>query len=674
MCVTQLSPFQVTMYHWDMPQALQYIGGWPNPILADYFLEYARVLFDNFRDRVKMWLTFNEPFELMKGYATTGGQAPSQEASGIGDYLAAHTVIRAHAMVYRLYDEQYRSTQNGEFAKFGITLNCDWFEPYDELEESLEAQERVIQFQLGLFANPIYVDGDYPAMVRERVDNNSRAEGRPRSRLPSFTEEEKRMINAIHGSESRAFNEFPEGFLFGAATSAYQVEGAWNEDGKGESIWDHMLHEHPEYGHKGENGDVTCDSYHHYAEDVQALKDMGAKVYRFSISWPRILPNGDIDVVNQAGIDYYNNLINLLLENDIQPMVTMYHWDLPQALQYIGGWPNPILADYFLEYARVLFDNFGDRVKMWLTFNEPFELMKGYATTGGQAPSQEAPGIGDYLAAHTVIRAHAMVYRLYDEQYRSTQNGKVGITLNCDWFEPYDDLDESLEAQERLIQFQLGMFANPIFVDGDYPSVVRERVDNNSRAEGRPRSRLPSFTDEEKRMINGSSDFFGLNSYTTSLVKSAVVGGSPSLERDSGVQRIINFAWPGSSLIWLRVVPWGFRNIVNWVSSRYPNYPIFITENGYPDFGGLEDETRISYYGEYLAELLKAINEDGANVIGYAAWSLLDNLMFNSGFRPKFGVYHVDFNSTEKTRTPKASASFLYGIYSNMSVPEEYFT
>ncbi|XP_049836425.1 myrosinase 1-like [Schistocerca gregaria] len=482
------------------------------------------------------------------------------------------------------------------------------------------------------------------------------------------------LLAAIHGSESKAFNEFPEGFLLGAATSAYQVEGAWNEDGKGESIWDHMLHKHPEYGHKGENGDVTCDSYHHYAEDVQALKDLGAKVYRFSISWSRILPNGDIDVINQAGIDYYNNLINLLLENDIQPMVTMYHWDLPQALQYIGGWPNPILADYFLEYARVLFDNFGDRVKMWLTFNEPFELMKGYATTGGQAPSQEASGIGDYLAAHTVIRAHAMVYRLYDEQYRSTQNGKVGITLNCDWFEPYDELEESLEAQERVIQFQLGLFANPIYVDGDYPAVVRERVDNNSRAEGRPRSRLPSFTEEEKRMINGSSDFFGLNSYSTSLVKSAVVGGSPSLERDSGVQRIINFTWPGSSLIWLRVVPWGFRNIVNWVSSRYPNYPIFITENGYPDFGGLEDETRISYYGQYLAELLKAINEDGANVIGYTTWSLLDNLEWNSGFRPKFGVYHVDFNSTERTRTPKASASFLYGIYSNMSVPEEYFT
>ncbi|XP_049791141.1 myrosinase 1-like [Schistocerca nitens] len=475
-------------------------------------------------------------------------------------------------------------------------------------------------------------------------------------------------------ARAREVNQFPEGFLLGAATSSYQIEGAWNEDGKGESIWDHMLHEHPEYGNNGDNGDVACDSYHKYAEDVQALKDLGAKAYRFSISWPRILPNGDLDVINQAGIDYYNNLINLLLENDIQPVVTMYHWDLPQALQYIGGWPNPILADYFLEYARVLFDNFGDRVKWWTTFNEPITFVRGYSTSGGQAPSQKARGIGNYLATHTVIRAHAKVYRLYDEQYRSKQNGRIGITVSTNWYEPYNDEEENLAAQERILQFELGLFANPIFVDGDYPAVVRERVDNNSRAEGRPRSRLPSFTDEEKRMINGSADFLALNSYTTMVVRSAEFGFSPSWGRDTGTYRSYNLSWPASGATWLRVVPWGFRNVINWVSTRYPNYPIFITENGYIDSGELDDQGRISYYGQYMAEMLKAINEDGANVIGYTAWSLLDNLEWNSGYEVKFGIYHVDFNSTERTRTPKASASFLAGIYRNMSVPEEYFT
>ncbi|XP_049938862.1 lactase-like protein [Schistocerca serialis cubense] len=377
----------------------------------------------------------------------------------------------------------------------------------------------------------------------------------------------------------REVNQFPDGFLLGAATASYQIEGAWIEEGKGESIWDHMLHEHPEYGNNGDNGDVACDSYHKYAEDVQALKDLGVtKVYRFSISWPRILPNGDLDVINQPGIDYYNNIINLLLDNDIQPLVTMFHWDLPQALQYICGWPNPILADYFLEYATVLFDNFGDR---------------------------------------------------------------------------------------------LGLYANPIFVDGDYPAVVRERVDNNSRAEGRPRLRLPSFTEEEKRMINGS--FFGFNSYATLMVSSQEYGISPSMQHDTGVFRMSNYTYPVSAAFWLTVVPWGFRKIINWVSTRYPNYPIIVTENGYAEYGDLDDQERISYYGQYLAEMLKAINEDGANVFGYTAWSLLDNLEWNSGYSVKFGMYHVAFNSTERTRTPKASASFLAGIYRNMSVPEEYF-
>ncbi|XP_049938861.1 myrosinase 1-like [Schistocerca serialis cubense] len=481
------------------------------------------------------------------------------------------------------------------------------------------------------------------------------------------------IVCLLATATSREVNQFPEGFLLGAATASYQIEGAWNEDGKGESIWDHMLHEHPEYGNNGDNGDVACDSYHKYADDVQALKDLGAKVYRFSISWPRILPNGDLDVINQPGIDYYNNLINLLLENDIQPLVTMFHWDLPQALQYIGGWPNPILADYFLEYARVLFDNFGDRVKLWTTFNEPISFTRGYASSGGQAPSQNASGIGDYLASHTVIRAHAMVYRLYDEQYRSTQNGRVGITLSTNWYEPLDDREETLAAQERMFQFELGLYANPILVDGDYPAVVRERVDNNSRAEGRPRSRLPSFTEEEKRMINGSADFLGFNSYTTMTVLSREHGISPSMDRDSGVVRMPNYTYPTSSAFWLTVVPWGFRRVLDWASTRYPNYPIIVTENGYADYGDLDDQERISYYGQYLAEMLKAINEDGANVIGYTAWSLLDNLEWNSGFSVKFGIYHVDFNSTERTRTPKASASFLAGIYRNMSVPEEYF-
>ncbi|XP_049836420.1 myrosinase 1-like [Schistocerca gregaria] len=474
-------------------------------------------------------------------------------------------------------------------------------------------------------------------------------------------------------ANSGAVNKFPDGFLLGAASAAYQIEGAWNEDGKGENIWDHMFHEHPEYAHNGENGDVACDSYHKYAEDVEALKGIGATAYRFSISWSRVLPTGDLDVINQAGIDYYNNIINLLLENGIEPMVTMYHWDLPQALQYIGGWPNPLMVDYFVEYARLLFDTFGDRVKWWTTINEPYIVACGYSSSGWQAPSQNAPGIGNYLAAHTMIRAHARVYRLYEQEYRATQNGKVGIALNSDWYEPAEDTDSYLEAQERMFQFQLGLYAHPILLDGDYPAVVRQRVDNNSAAEGRPRSRLPSFTEEEKQYIKGSADFIGINTYTTTIVEPGDSGGVPSFELDTGVIRYQNESWPGSSASWLKVVPWGFRKLLNWMSNEYPGYPIVVTENGYGDWGELDDQRRIDYYGSYLAELLKAINEDGVNILGYMAWSIMDNLEWASGYELRFGIYRVDFNSTDLARIPKASASFMGDIFRNKTVPDEYF-
>ncbi|XP_049837160.1 myrosinase 1-like isoform X1 [Schistocerca gregaria] len=471
-----------------------------------------------------------------------------------------------------------------------------------------------------------------------------------------------------------AVNQFPDGFLLGAATAAYQIEGGWNEDGKGENIWDHMLHEHPEYGTNGDNGDVACDSYHKYQEDVQMLKALNVStrwryagvaldVYRFSISWARILPTGDLDVINQPGIDYYNNLIDELLANGIQPMVTMYHWDLPQALQYIGGWPNPILADYFVEYARVLFENFGDRVKWWITFNEPEVFTGGYASSGGQAPSQNASGIGDYLASHTVIRAHGLVYRLYDEQYRATQNGSVGITLNISGREPASNSTEDLEAAERRLQFDAGLYAHPIFSqDGDYPTIVRQRVDANSAAEGRPRSRLPTFTEEEISYLRGSSDFFGVNHYFTTMVTSGESGVSPSKRRDSGVVSVN-----------VGQFPWAFRNLLNWIANEYPGYPIIVTENGLANVGGLNDTDRMNYLTSYLTALLQAVNIDGVPVIGYTAWSLMDNLEWTSGFTIKYGLYEVDFDSPNRTRTPKESVSLISQIYGSREVPEEYF-
>ncbi|XP_049766119.1 myrosinase 1-like [Schistocerca cancellata] len=463
------------------------------------------------------------------------------------------------------------------------------------------------------------------------------------------------------GSAQSATNRFPDGFLLGAASAAYQIEGGWDEDGKGESIQDYLFHNYPEYT-LGMTGDVACDSYHKYKEDVQMLRDINANAYRFSISWSRVLPTGDVDVINQAGIDYYNNLINELLANGIQPLVTMYHFDLPQALQYLGGWPNELMADYFVEYARVLFENFGDRVKWWITFNEPAVFANGYASVGF-APSQNASGIGDYLSTHTVIKAHARVWHLYDEQYRATQNGSVGITLNMGGPEPASNSTEDAEASERGRQFQVGIFAQPIFsAEGDYPAVVRQRVDANSAAEGRPRSRLPTFTQEEVQYIRGSADFIGLNHYSTEFVTSGVSGISPSKSRDSGVVSSRNEASPS-----------GFRRLLNWIANEYPGYPIIVTENGWKDSGGRNDTDRINYYIGFLGALLEAVNTDEVPVIGYTTWSLMDNLEWNLGFTVKFGVYEVDFSSPNRTRTPKDSAAFIAEVYGTRQLPEQYF-
>ncbi|XP_049792025.1 myrosinase 1-like isoform X2 [Schistocerca nitens] len=410
---------------------------------------------------------------------------------------------------------------------------------------------------------------------------------------------------------------FPEDFIFGAATASYQVEGAWNEDGKGENIWDRMLHEHPEYSSNGDNGDVACDSYHKYQEDVQMLKALG---------------------------------------------VTMYHWDLPQALQYIGGWPNPILADYFVEYARLLFDQFGDRVRWWITFNEPASFVGGYSSVGLAAPSQNASGIGDYLAAHTVLRAHARAYRLYDEQYRAAQNGTVGITLNSQGYEAATNSTADEEAVERSLQFQLGLYAHPIFSrDGDYPAVVRQRVDANSRAEGRPRSRLPTFTHDQVDYIKGTSDFFGINHYATKFVISGEEGVSPSMTRDTG-----------TVLVDTQNYPTGFRNLLNWIAAEYPGYQVMVTENGLRTGAGLNDTDRIEYYVSYLDAVLQAVNTDGVPVIGYVAWSLMDNLEWTGGFSVKFGLYEVDFDDPDLPRTPKASAGVMGDIFRTKQLPTDF--
>ncbi|XP_069685323.1 myrosinase 1-like [Periplaneta americana] len=474
--------------------------------------------------------------------------------------------------------------------------------------------------------------------------------------------------------ENNTHYSFPNGFLFGVATSAYQIEGAPNEDGKGVNIWDTLIREHPEYIADRSNADVACDSYHLYKEDVQLLKTLGVHFYRFSISWSRILPTGRIHIVNQAGIDYYNNLINELIANGIKPLVTMYHWDLPQPLQDLGGWANPQMAEYFEDYAYILFSNFGDRVKVWITFNEPDSFIRGYGNPR-YSPAVNASGTGEYLATKTMLLSHARVYHLYYSYFRSLQQGKLGITLNIHWCEPLRRSTEYIEACERYTQFRLGLFAHPIFsFEGDYPQVVKERIKKNSLSEGFKSSRLPSLTLEEIEYIKGTWDFFGLNHYTTVYGSAGEVGSAPSINRDVGVVTSQDPRWPSSGSSWLKVVPWGFRKQLNWIAKAYNNPPVLITEIGFSDLPGdtLKDIDRVRYYTSYMSEMLKAIYDDGCNVIGFSAWSLMDNFEWNRGYTEKFGFFRVDFTNSSRPRIPKESAYVYSEIIRTGQIPVRY--
>uniref|UniRef100_A0A7M4FTQ8 Lactase n=1 Tax=Crocodylus porosus TaxID=8502 RepID=A0A7M4FTQ8_CROPO len=275
------------------------------------------------------------------------------------------------------------------------------------------------------------------------------------------------------------YGNFPEDFAWGVSSSAYQIEGGWDADGKGPSIWDNFTHI-PGNIKNSDTGDIACDSYHKVDEDLYMLRALGVKSYRFSLSWPRIFPTGRNNSINSHGVDYYNQLIDGLTANNITPMVTLYHWDLPQALQDIGGWANESLIDLFNSFADFCFQTFGDRVKFWMTLNEPF--VTAWIEYGlGQFPPnvKNDPGYAPYKIAHTLLKAHARVYHTYDRKYRASQSGVISLSLNADWVEPKTLGDpEDTKAADRSLQFMLGWFAHPIFKNGDYPEAMKWTVGN----------------------------------------------------------------------------------------------------------------------------------------------------------------------------------------------------
>ncbi|NXV25781.1 LPH hydrolase, partial [Rissa tridactyla] len=876
----------VTLFHWDLPQALQVLGGWQNDSIIGAFVNYADFCFSTFGDRIKFWITFHEPWVISYAGYGTGEHPPGITDPGVASYKVAHTILKAHAKVWHLYNDKYRSQQLG---KVGLVLNSDWAEPKTPSNsEDVRASERYLQFMLGWFAHPIFVNGDYPDILKAQIQEANQQCSTTVAQLPLFTEEEKswvkgtadffglshytsRLVSAVtngtctpsyesignfslHVDPSwpqtasswihvvpwglrrllkfvsqeytgskipiyiagngmptadagdlindtqrvdyfrRYINEalkaikldtvdvrsyiarslvdgfegpegyslkfglhhvnfedsnrprtpkasayfyssviekngfphkvldrfstplvfdlpmpsklpnlpasevpskakvvwhkfssqtdferdkyfygtFPENFTWGVSSSAYQIEGGWDADGKGPSIWDNFTHI-PGNIKNNDTGDIACDSYNKVEEDIYLLRALGVKNYRFSLSWPRIFPNGRNNSINSHGVDYYNRLIDGLVANNITPIVTLYHWDLPQALQDIGGWESSALIDLFDSFADFCFQTFGDRVKFWITFNEPQVIAwVGYGT-GEFPPNVKDPGSAPYRVAHILLKAHARVYHTYDDKYRASQRGVIALCPNIDWAEPKTPSDpKDIEAADRYLQFLVGWFTHPIFKNGDYPEVMKWKVGNRSELQNLPSSRLPVFTAEEREYIRGTADVFCFNTYTSKIVTHATTRLKPlSYEYDQEVLTTVDSSWPSSALTGHRAVAWGLRRLLNWIKEEYGNPPIYIIENGVgiKTKSNIDDNTRIFYYKTYIDEALKAYKLDGVNLRGYNAWSFMDNFEWLNGYDPTFGLHQVDFDNPNRPRTPKRSAVYYAEIIRNNGIP-----
>ncbi|KAM6978442.1 lactase/phlorizin hydrolase-like [Tautogolabrus adspersus] len=862
----------VTLYHWDLPQALQDYGGWTNASIVEAFKDYADFCFSRFGDRVKKWNTFSSPWVVSDSGYGTGKHPPGVKDYVVASYQVTHNILKSHAEAWHVYNDRYRKTQRGEV---GIALNSDWAEPKDPSRpEDIAAADRYLQFMLGWFAHPIFVNGDYPETLKTQIEQKRKqcTPSEP-AKLPVFTAEESKRIhgtadflglnyykswfisnsdggctpgpqgvgdfqqsmdpsaalrkilnyisteylnvskvpiyitgngvlteynrntlndtarieemkgyisealkailldgvdvqrftvqslmdgfeetlgytvrsglhyvnfddadrprtpkqsayfyaqvikqNGFGSRNSDSFKEaliqytrnqtvlsasevpskskvvwekfssqttfktkmyrygtFPDGFSWGVSSSAYQIEGGWNVDGKGPSVWDTFTNETSSIPGNAD-GDVACDSYNRLDEDLYMLRALRVKSYRFSLSWSRIFPDGHQTSLNQKGVDYYNRLIDELLAYNITPMVTLYHWDLPQALQNLGGWENEDMINIFNEFCNFCFATFGDRVKFWMTFNQPHTIAWSGYGLGQIPPNIKNPGIAPYRVAHNLIKAHAKAYHTYDDKYRKSQAGQVSIALNADWVEPKDvNVPREVVAADRALQFQLGWFAHPIFKNGDYPDAMKWQVGNKSELQGLLETRLPAFTEEEKRFIKGTADMFCVNHYTTKIASHATLRLSPeSYEYDRDLKEEEEGDSPTTAISKQRAVAWGLRRLLNWIKEEYGHPEIYITENGVATETKItwDDTARVFYYKTYIDEALKSYDLDGVKVKGYIATSLMDSFEWLNGYKVGFGLHHVDFSNPNRPRTPKYSAHFYHQVIKNNGFPK----
>lgn len=439
---------------------------------------------------------------------------------------------------------------------------------------------------------------------------------------------------------------FPAGFAWGTATASYQIEGAVDADGRGPSIWDTFSHT-PGKTNNGDTGDVACDHYHRYREDVALLAGLGVDAYRFSVAWPRIQPEGK-GPANEAGLDFYSRLVDELLETGVQPCATLYHWDLPQALEDAGGWRERDTAERFAEYASLVHQALGDRVPQWITLNEPFcSAFTGYAM-GRHAPGARE-GHGALAAAHHLLLAHGLAVG----SMRAGRHGdeQLGITLNLNHVTPATDTPADVAAAARADLLSNRVFTDPLLA-GHYPEleaeVWGEITDFDFRRDG------------DLDLIGMPLDFLGVNNYFPSYAKDA-----PDVEPDPSIRTAVDIGVlqnPPAELS-RTAMGWpveadGLRRLLTWLDDTYRGLPpLFITENGaaYPDTvvdGAVEDTDRIAYLDGHLRAVHAAI-EAGVDVRGYYCWSLMDNFEWAYGYAKRFGLVHVDY--PEGRRLPKAS-------------------
>jgi beta-glucosidase len=435
--------------------------------------------------------------------------------------------------------------------------------------------------------------------------------------------------------------EFPTSFLWGAATSAYQIEGSPLADGAGPSIW-HRFVRTPGLTKDGDTGDVACDHYARMADDVALMKRLGLKAYRFSVAWGRVLPEGR-GAVNERGLAFYERLVDTLLENGIEPMATLFHWDLPAALDDRGGWLNPDIADWFADYASVLFRRLDDRIQLWATLNEPWVVSDGGYLHGALAPGHknrfEAP-----IASHQMLRSHAKAV----QAYRALGRHQVGLVVNIEPKYPASTAPLDLAATRRAEAYMNRQYLDPVF-HGRYPEEMTEIFGEA----------WPDWPEQDFALIRQPIDFLGVNYYTRNVVRHEET--SWPLKAVPVRQTQATYTETG----W-EVFPQGLTDTLAWIRNRYGDIPQYVTENGAAFYdppaapsGRVADPLRIDYYRSHLRAVHAAIAQ-GVDVRGYFAWSLLDNLEWSLGYSKRFGIVHVNFETLE--RTPKDSAKFYADV------------